>query len=117
MSEKDNMALVPSADPDQDESLILRFKKPYIFEGQEYTEVDLSGMEDMTAADLCVVAKFANRDLGVTAVPEVTLSYAIYMAARASRKPVEFFKGLPPVEAMKLKNIVTGFLFGGDGEE
>ena len=30
---------------------------------------------------------------------------------------MEFFKGLPPVEAMKLKNLVTGFLYGGDGEE
>ena len=44
-------------------------------------------------------------------------AYAMYMAARASHKPVEFFKGLPPVEAMKLKNLVTGFLYGGDGEE
>ena len=78
---------------------------------------DLSGMEDMTAGDLCAVAKLANRELGVTPIPEMTLPYAMYMAARASHKPVEFFKGLPPVEAMKLKNLVTGFLYGGDGEE
>lgn len=53
----------------------------------------------------------------MTPIPEMTLPYAMYMAARASHKPVEFFKGLPPVEAMKLKNMVTGFLYGGDGEE
>ena len=101
----------------EEESLVLKFRKPYKFEGQEYTEVDLSGMEDMTAGDLCAVAKLANRELGVTPIPEMTLPYAMYMAARASHKPVEFFKGLPPVEAMKLKNLVTGFLYGGDGEE
>ena len=101
----------------EEESLVLKFRKPYKFEGREYTEVDLSGMEDMTAGDLCAVAKLANRELGVTPIPEMTLPYAMYMAARASHKPVEFFKGLPPVEAMKLKNLVTGFLYGGDGEE
>lgn len=117
MNEKENMVLVPSAEPEQDESLILKFRKPYTFEGREYTDVDLSEMENMTAADLCAVAKLANRDLGVTPMPEVTLPYAIYMAARASHKPVEFFQGLPPAEAMKLKNMVTGFLYGGDGED
>ena len=39
---------------DQEESLILKFRKPYMFEGKEYTEVDLSAMEDMTAEDLCL---------------------------------------------------------------
>ena len=33
----------------EEESLVLKFKKPYKFEGREYTEVDLSAMEDMTA--------------------------------------------------------------------
>ena len=112
-------ALAPAATAEEpeEESLVLKFRTPYKFEEQEYTEVDLSGMEDMTAGDLCAVAKLANRDLGVTPIPEMTLPYAMYMAARASHKPVEFFKGLPPVEAMKLKNMVAGFLYGGDGEE
>ena len=102
---------------EDESSTLVKFSKAYRFEGKDYTEVDLSGMEDMTAGDLCAVAKLANRELGVTPIPEMTLPYAMYMAARASHKPVEFFKGLPPVEAMKLKNLVTGFLYGGDGEE
>ena len=92
----ENTAALGAAEQEtEEESLVLKFRKPYKFECQEYTEVDLSGMEDMTAGDLCAVAKLA----------------------RASHKPVEFFKGMPPVEAMKLKNLVTGFLYGGDGEE
>ena len=103
----ENTAALGAAEQEtEEESLVLKFRKPYKFEGQEYTEVDL-----------CAVAKLANRELGVTPIPEMTLPYAMYMAARASHKPVEFFKGLPPVEAMKLKNLVTGFLYGGDGEE
>ena len=112
-------ALVPAAPAEEpeEESLILKFRKPYKFEGQEYTEVDLSAMEDMTAADLCAVAKLSGRDTGITPIPEMTIPYAIHMAARASKLPVEFFRGLPAQESMKLKNLVSGFLYGGDGED
>lgn len=102
---------------DQEESLILKFRKPYMFEGKEYTEVDLSAMEDMTAEDLCAMGKIMTKLGIVNPVAEMTVDYAIYMAARASGKPVEFFKGLPPKEGIKLKNMVTGFLYGGDGED
>ena len=101
----------------EEESLVLKFKKPYKFEGREYTEVDLSAMEDMTAADLCAVGKIMTRLGIVNPVAEMTVDYAIYMAARASGKPVEFFQGLPTKEGIKLKNMVTGFLYGGDGED
>lgn len=117
MNDKEIIPIVPAAEPEPENDLILKFRKPYRFEGQDYTEVDLSGMEDMNAADLCAVAKLANRDAGVTPIIEMTMPYAMYMAARASHKPVEFFQGLPMPEAVKLKNMVTGFLYGGDGEE
>ena len=112
-------ALAPAAPAEEpeEESLILKFRKPYKFEGVEYTEVDLSGMEDMTTADLCAVGKIMAKQGMVTPMPEVTVDYAMYMAARASGKPVEFFKGLPPKEGIALKNMVTGFLYGGDGED
>ena len=117
MSDIEKIQPVTAEDETEEESLVLKFRKPYKFEGQEYTEVDLSGMEVTIQAQILELLRQINRDLGVTPIPEMTLPYAMYMAARASHKPVEFFKGLPPVEAMKLKNMVTGFLYGGDGEE
>ena len=99
------------------EDLVLRFKKPYSFEGETYTEVDLSGLEDVSAADLCKVGKLAKKDNGVDPIPEMSLSYAIYMAARVTGKPLEFFQQLPAREAVKLKNLVVGFLYGEVGEE
>ena len=101
----------------EENALVMKLDKPFTFEGQTYTEVDLSGMEDMTAADLCAVAKLSGRDTGITPIPEMTIPYAIHMAARASKLPVEFFRGLPAQESMKLKNLVSGFPYGGDGEE
>lgn len=95
-------ALAPAAPAEEpeEESLVLKFRKPYKFEGVEYTEVDLSAMEDMTAADLCAVGKIMNKLGIVNPVAEMTVDYAIYMAARASGKPVEFFQGLPQRRAL-----------------
>lgn len=77
-------ALVPAAPAEEpeEESLILKFRKPYKFEGQEYTEVDLSAMEDMTAADLCAVGKIMTRLGIVTLVAEMTVDYALYGGPR-----------------------------------
>lgn len=112
-------AAAPAAAPDTEdqEDLVLRFKKPYTFEGETYTEVDLSGLEDLSAADLCKVGKMVKKIDGVDPIAEMSLSYAIFMAARVTGKPLEFFQQLPAREAVKLKNLVVGFLYGEVGEE
>ena len=38
------------------------------------------------------------------------------MAARVAHLPLEFFERLPAKEAIKLKGIVVGFLYGGAGD-
>lgn len=101
------------------EDLVLRFGKPYKFGGQEYNEVDLSGLEDVTAGALENVGKIAaKKNPGMNpALQEMSLTFCIYMAQRVAKLPLEFFEKLPAKEAIKLKTIVTGFLYGGDGED
>ena len=99
------------------EDLILRFAKPYKFGGQEYTEVDLSGLEDTTAGDLARCAKITTRKhKGLnTATLEMTTEYSITMAHIVTKLPLEFFEHMPSKSAIELKGIVVGFLFGADG--
>lgn len=100
---------------DGEESLIIKLKKPYLFERKEYTEIDLSGLEDMTAADMIALEnQYDRKSPGINVMPEVKVGYAVMMAARAAKLPVEFFNNLPPKDAMKVKNRVMGFLFGSD---
>ena len=101
------------------EDLILRFAKPYKFGGQEYTEVDLSGLEDVTAGVLESVGKIVSKKApGMNpALQEMSLTFCTYLAQRVAKLPLEFFTGLPAKEAIKLKTMVTGFLYGGDGED
>lgn len=101
------------------EDLVLRFGKPYKFGGQEYTEVDLSGLEDVTAGELENVGKIAaKKNPGMNpALQEMSLTFCTYLAQRVAKLPLEFFTGLPAKEAIKLKTLVTNFLYGGDGED
>ena len=91
----------------------------YKFGGQEYTEVDLSGLEDVTAGVLENVGKIAaKKNPGMNpALQEMSLTFCTYLAQRVAKLPLEFFTGLPAKEAIKLKTLVTNFLYGGDGED
>lgn len=98
----------------KDNPYLITFKKPFVFEGVSYNDVDLSGLEDLSAADMIAVNKIIERGGTVNVLPEMSLEYACLISHRASGKPVEFFKALPPKEALKVKNRVTNFLYGED---
>ncbi len=93
---------------------LLRFSKPYHFEDEIFAEIDLSSIENITASDMIAAQKMMSKGGAVEALPEMSMQYACYIASRVTDKPVEFFIGLPARDAIKLKNIVTGFIFGAD---
>lgn len=74
---------------------IVKFDKPYKFEGKEYDSLDLSGMAKMTVQDLVDVQKKLSGELAALAAMEATTSFAQEMAVKATGKPVEFFKLMP----------------------
>lgn len=114
MTDKNTPAV--AAEESQEESLVLKLSKPYRFEGVDYTEIDLGGLEDTTGADLTAVGRVLTKIGVISPTPEMTLDFAQYMAARVSGQKVEFFTGLSSRDSVKLKNLVTGFLYGGDGD-
>lgn len=123
MDEKKELAVVNDNSTETNEStdidvndLVVKFNKPYLFERVEYTEISLDGLNDLTAEDMIAVDRILKRNsgFGVDIMPEVSMEYAINIAARATKKPVEFFNLLPPKEAIKVKNRVTAFLFGSE---
>lgn len=88
---------------------IIEFKEPYNFEGKEYKELDLSGIQELTADDLCNAQKMLT-DMGtVVTMPEIDYTYNLILAAKATKLPLEFFKALPGRYAAKIKVMVTGY--------
>jgi hypothetical protein len=93
---------------------VVVFNKPYTFEGKMYDKVDLRGLDNLTAADMIAANRILDKTGSFTFLPEMSLEYACIIAAKASSLPIEFFKGLHPREAVKVKNRVTAFFYGTD---
>lgn len=108
-----------AAETEDSVDLIVKFRRPYQFEGQEYTQVDLSGLEDVSAGALQNVGRaLLKKRPGLNpSTIEMTMDYANMLAARVTSLPLEFFERLPGKEGMKIKTAVVGFLYGGDGED
>lgn len=90
---------------------LVKFDKPYKFEGNEYTEIDLCNIENLTAIKMMEADKiFASKGY-VDPLKEVNLAYSLIVAYLMTDKPLEFYTNLRANEAMKIKNVVSGFLF------
>ena len=76
MSDKEKeMETVTAAAENEEESMVIVFKKPYVFEHEEYTEIDLSCLEDIQASDMIAVNKIMKRTSpGIDVMPEVSSS-------------------------------------------
>ncbi len=96
----------------EDDSLTLHINPPYVWEGKEYSSLDLSGLNKITAQDLIDADKVAQKSGTVQVVPAVGPEFACFIAARATDKPIEFFRLLPGRVAVRLQNLITGFFYG-----
>lgn len=87
------------------------FSKAYKFEGAEYSEIDLSRIEDLSARELCEVEKRFETGGNFSALKEMNLTYALYVATVVSGLPIEFFQMLRAKDALKIKNVVSASFF------
>lgn len=96
----------------QAEESKMKLSKVYDFEGAKVSEIDFSGLENLTANDMIKANKVLNTSGNVTVLPETNLEYTLVIAASATDYPIEFYKQLVPRDAIKVKNRVTSFFFG-----
>lgn len=112
MEEKTNqegMNTVP--EEEQQPDLILKLGDPFRFDGQEYTELDLSGLFDLTAMDMAEIDR-RMQVMGYSyARPEVTGTYAMLVAARVNHKPWEFCQKMKARDMIRLRETVRAFFY------
>ncbi|MCU6685665.1 phage tail assembly protein [Dorea acetigenes] len=94
------------------EDKIVKLTKEYNFEGEKISKLDFSGLENITADDMIRANKVLTSSGTVSIMPENDLHYTLIIAASATGYPIEFFKGLSPRDAIKVKNTVTSFFYG-----
>ncbi len=91
---------------------ILPLKNPIMFEGKRYDRIDLTGLENIRAADMIAVNHRLNGVGYVDFLQENSMEYALNLASIASELPIEFFYQLKPGTAMRVKKCVSSFLYG-----
>lgn len=106
---EETAALPESASPYE-----VTFTRPHTFEGKTYTSVNLEGLETMTSKDMRDAESWLTKKGIVSATPEMSMEYAVFIASRAAKLPIEFFESLHPKNAIKIKNKVTNFFYGED---
>ncbi len=88
------------------------FRTPFTFEGKEYKEVDLSGMEKLSGADIEDIEEMLSSGGKNPITFEFTVGGAFAIAAKVTGLPEEFFKQMPALEAVRIKNTVLTFFTG-----
>ena len=65
---------------------VVKFAKPYSFEGKEYTEIDLSGLSKLTVNDAIKAQSqlIDEQETAAALVTERTTAFARHMAAKAT---------------------------------
>lgn len=88
--------------------------KPYVFEGETYTELDLQSLNELTGKDLIEIDRVFISGGGNPILSGLTMDYALIVANRITKKPLEFFYNLPAKDGMALRDAVFLFLHGED---
>lgn len=87
------------------EERVVKLTKPYVFEGKEYEEIDLSGLEKLTIRDaIDTQLELFGVEVAASVLCETTTAFARTMAAKATGLPIEFFKLMP--RGISLKNSI-----------
>lgn len=107
-----------TAQPQRREELVVKLKAPYRFEGKDYDEIDLNGLEKLIIQDAVDIQLelMDGQEVAAMLVTEATTAFALALAAKATGKPIEFFKCTPIGAAKKIVNTVKSWLNSGVAE-
>lgn len=89
---------------------IIKLAKPYVFEGTEYGEIDLSGLDKLTVQDAIDAQLALTGQPGAVILPERSTAYIARLCAKAAGLPIEFFELLPVSAARKVRGAFTEFM-------
>lgn len=97
---------------ENEEKIIVKLERPYVFEETEYQEIDLTGLRRLTIQDAIDAQRqlFGEQEVAAAVLCETTTAFARTMATKATGLPVEFFKLMPRGVMKRVSAAVRGFL-------
>ena len=95
----------------KEKTLIIDLSIPQDFEGEHITQIDLSSLNELSADDLAYCEGLFQQMGNVDPTKEFNMRYCMIVAHRATGKPLEFFNGLKAKNAIKIKTVISNFLY------
>ena len=94
------------------QKIVVALGKPYVFEGKEYPEIDLTDMDKLTIQDAIDAQRqlFGEQEVAAAMLCETTTGFARIIAAKATEQPIEFFKLMPRGAMKRIVAAVRGYL-------
>lgn len=91
---------------------VVKLNTPYKFEGKEYSEIDLGGLDKLTIQDAIDAQRelFAQQEVASSMLCETTTAFARTIATKATGLPVEFFKLAPRGVSKRVAAAVRAYL-------
>lgn len=102
----------PVAAQEPENEYLIKFNKPYVWEGKEYTELDMSGLKNLTIRDAVDAQKrlIGDGEAAALMLCETTTAFTREIACKATGKPIEFFKFMPVRIAKAVASEVQSFI-------
>lgn len=108
----ENAADLEATESQDTQEIIVALEKPYVFEGKEYGEIDLTGLNKLTIQDAIDAQRqlFNEQEVAAAVLCETTTAFARTIAAKATGLPIEFFKLMPRGVAKRVSATVRRHL-------
>ena len=85
----------------------VHFPEPYIFEGEEFNELDLSPIQDLTTIDLMGIDKiFTSLHRAIPTTRYTDTQYVEILVMKALNKPAEFFNRMKAKDFSQIMAVV-----------
>lgn len=94
-----------------EEMMSFKLNQSFKYDGEEITELDLSGLLDLNAHDLVDIDREMTRRGFAGARNELTRQYAMLVAAKCMHKPWDFCDRMSARDSIRLKEYVVTFFY------
>lgn len=113
--EEEISAAKEQAEQDPETGFTLKLKKPFVWEGTEYKELDFDWSE-LTGEDFLNIESEVNSEGYAVITPEFSTMFIIYMAIRGCRQPLgtDAVKKLPIGAFNKVRSRARSFLLNSE---
>lgn len=91
--------------------LKLVLSDPYMFDENEIKEIDLEGLFNLTAGELCTIDRQMMAKGYTGARMDISRQYAMLVAAKVNGKPWEFCDQMKARDSIRLRDMVTAFFY------